>query len=103
MGKFQDAMKELQSQPGVMLRTHMEMTSPMMAAAAPLLQAQGQALPQGLDANAPLFSMTNEIVEVSTAPIDDSIFQIPEGYRKVEFAEILKDQFAAAAAAAKAR
>jgi hypothetical protein len=99
IGKLQDAVKDLLSQPGVMLRTHMEMTSPMLAAAAPQLRAQGQALPQGLDSNAPLFSMTNELVEVSTAPIDDSVFQIPDGYRKVEFEEILKDQFAAAAKA----
>jgi hypothetical protein len=97
MGKFMDTLKDLLSQPGVTLRTHMEGTSPLLAAAAPLLRAQGQALPQGLDANAPLFSMTSEIVEISTAPIDDSVFQIPEGYRKVEFDEILRDQFAAAA------
>jgi len=99
MGKFLDTLKELLSQPAVTLRTRVEAASPRLAAAAPLLQAQGQALPQGLDANAPLFSMTHEIVEVSTAPIDDSVFQIPEGYRKVEFEEILKDQFAAAAKA----
>jgi hypothetical protein len=96
LGKFQDAVKDLLSQPGVTLRTHMEATSPMLAAIAPLLQAQGRTLPQGLDPNAPLFSMTYEIVEVSTAPIDDSVFQIPTGYSKAEFEEILKDQFAAA-------
>lgn len=101
MGKFLDALKDLLNQPGVMLRTHMEGTSPMLAAAAPLLQAQGQALPQGLDANAPLFSMTNEIVELSTAPIHDSVFQIPSGYTKVALEEILKDQFAAARAQAR--
>jgi hypothetical protein len=43
--------------------------------------------------------MTHEIAEVSTAPIDDSVFQIPDGYRKVEYEEILRDQFAAAAKA----
>lgn len=97
MGKFLDTLKDLQSQPGVTLKTHMEATSPMLAAMAPLLRAQGQSLPQGLDPNAPLFSMTYEIVEVSTAPIDDSVFRVPDGYSKVEFEEILKDQFAAAA------
>jgi hypothetical protein len=96
MGKFQDALKDLTSQPGVGLRTHMEATSPMLAAVAPQLRAQGQALPQGLDSNAPIFSMTYEIVEVSTAPIEDSVFQVPEGYRKVELEEILKDQFVGA-------
>jgi hypothetical protein len=96
LGKFQDALRDLMSRPGVTLRTHMEAASPMLAAMAPLLQAQGRALPQGLDPNAPLFSMTYEIAEVSAAPIDDSVFQIPEGYSKVQFEEILKDQFAAA-------
>src|SRR5215469_7410990 len=49
IGKFQAALKDLLSRPGVMLRTHMEETCPLLAAAAPLLRAQGQALPQGLD------------------------------------------------------
>jgi hypothetical protein len=42
--------------------------------------------------------MTHELVEVSTAPIDDSVFQIPPGYTKVALEDILKDQFAAAEA-----
>jgi hypothetical protein len=53
--------------------------------------AQGQAPAGGLDPATPLFSMTNELVELSTAPIDDSVFQVPEGYREAGLEEIVKD------------
>lgn len=78
---FQDALQGLLKQPGMQLRMHLEASSPMLA---------------GTDPSQPVLSMTSELVELSTEPIDDSVFQIPSGYRRVELEEIVKDQFAAA-------
>jgi hypothetical protein len=87
--KVRRAVDDLTKQPGMQLRSRMEMSSPMAA-----VLAQGQAPAGGLDPATPLFSMTNELVELSTAPIDDSVFQIPAGYREVGFEEIIKDWLA---------
>jgi hypothetical protein len=92
LDQFQRAIEDLTKQPGMQLRMQMEAFSPMMAG----LQAQGQAPAGGLDPAAPVLSMTNELVELSTAPIDDSVFQVPAGYREVELQEIVKDLFPAA-------
>jgi hypothetical protein len=75
----------------LVLRTHMEATSPMMAMLAP------QALPAGMDPNSPLVSANQDIAEFSTDPVDEAIFKIPDGYTKVDVQEILKDQIAALA------
>jgi hypothetical protein len=84
--KIRGAVDDLTKQPGMQLRSRMEMSSPMAA-----VLAQGQAPAGGLDPATPLFSMTNELVELSTAPIDDSVFQVPEGYREAGLEEIVKD------------
>jgi hypothetical protein len=86
---------ELSKENAVVLRTHTEATSPMMAMLAPQLQAQGQARPAGIDPNAPLLTASQEVAELSTDAVDAAIFKIPEGYRKVDFEEIIKDQIAA--------
>lgn len=54
-------------------------------------------MPSDFDPNAPLMPMTRELVEVSTAPIDDSVLQVLSGFRKVESEDILKDDAAGTA------
>ena len=83
---------EMTKDNAVVVRTHLEATSPMLALLSP------QSLPAGLDPNAPLVSANQDIAELSTNPVDESIFKIPAGYRKVDVEEILKDQIAALSA-----
>jgi hypothetical protein len=89
---------EMTKEKTLVVRTKIEATSPLMAMLAPQLQAQGQALPGGIDPNAPLVTVNQELADLSTDPVDAAIFQIPEGYRKVAIEEILKDQIAAISA-----
>ena len=89
--------EEMTKDKTLVVRTQLEATSPMMAMLAPQLQQQGQALPAGIDPTAPLLSANQEIAELSTDPVDEAVFKIPEGYRKVDIQEILKDQIAAMA------
>jgi len=84
-------MKELKSGgTPVLLRVQMDLFLPMVAAL--LRQTPGSGAP-GADAAAeePLARVDEELAEISTAPIPDSVFQIPEGYKEVPAADILKD------------
>jgi hypothetical protein len=73
------------------LRTHMEIVMPLLALLSQQMpQKAGQAGPAGLDPNAPLMQMTQELVELSTDPLDDAIFQIPADYQPASLEEILK-------------
>jgi hypothetical protein len=87
--------EELTKQNSPVLRVQMEETSPMLAALLPQAQTAGQPLPANFDPAAPLVSFNQEMVEFSTTPVEDSVFQAPAGFSKVTLEEILKDQFAA--------
>lgn len=54
----------------------------------------------GVDPDAPMFSSTTEAVEVSSAPVDESIFEIPADYHAVPAEELLKNMIAAQTAIA---
>ena len=73
-----------------MLRSHMQMYLPILARLGGLLQAQGKQLPAGYDVNSPLAEINSEVVEISSALIDDSLFQIPADYRATSLPEFLK-------------
>jgi len=86
-----DLMKQMKSGgTPMLLRMQIEMFMPMVTAL--LRQAPG-ANPSGAEgaAEAPILTMTNELAEISTAQIPDSVLQIPEGYKEVPAADILKD------------
>ena len=85
---FKPVFEEMGKDKALLLRTHMEASSPMMS----LLMPQGA---PGVDPNSPLMSADQEISELSADPIDESIFQVPMGYKKVEIEEIFKDQVGA--------
>jgi len=55
----------------------------------------------GFDPDTALAQVTQELAEISTASIPDSVFQVPEGYRSVPAVEIIKDMLAKTPAAAK--
>ena len=49
----------------------------------------------GVDPDAPMFQMTQEAVEVSSAPVEASLFEIPADYQAVPAEELLKNMVAA--------
>lgn len=87
---FAAMMEELSKNKVPTLRSHMQMYMPILARLGGLLQAQGKQLPAGYDGNSPLAEVNSEIVEISSAPIDDSLFQIPSDYRATSLPELLK-------------
>jgi len=93
-GSSQDLISGLQklSEDGaLMLRFHMSAFMPMVAQMA----QQGHPVP-GLDANGPLMEMTTEIAEISTAAIEDSVFEIPAGFTAAPIGEVMKSLVTAA-------
>jgi hypothetical protein len=89
LGDSLTLMMEERAKNGAMtLRTHMELSMPFLAAMSQ--QLPGQALPAGFDPNAPLMQMSQEVVELSTSPVDEAIFQVPADYQPVSLEEILK-------------
>lgn len=85
---FGELMKDMQmgGKPFVP-RTRIEMLMPMMRT---LLQqlAQAAANPFGanFDPDAALATMTQELAEISTAPIKDAVFEVPAGYQSASVA-----------------
>jgi hypothetical protein len=95
MGDNLGTMVEEMSRKGAMsMRTHMELSSPFLAVMSQ--QLPGQALPAGLNPNAPLVTMNQEAVELSTDSIDDALFQVPADYQPASLEEILKGAVTAA-------
>jgi hypothetical protein len=93
-GRIVGALRELTKE-GPILRLHLEASSPLSAVLAQRLKAEGQALPLDFDPNKPFLSFNQDLVELSTEPLDESLFQAPSEHRKVELEDIVKDQLAA--------
>jgi hypothetical protein len=71
------------------LRTQMEMSMPGMAEMMEQLgQPAGSAAPPGLQG--PLMTMTMELTNFSTEPIDNAVFQVPKNYKPAPFADLVK-------------
>ena len=91
LGDNLSAMVEEISKNGSMsLRMHMELSVPFLAALAQQSPPKPGELPAGFDPNAPLMQMTQELVELSSDPVDGAIFQVPADYQSVPLEEILK-------------
>ena len=82
--------EELGKKRSVMMRSHAEIHMPIMAQLGQAMQAQGKPLPEGFDPNAPLCEVTSEAVEVSSAAVDDSVFQVPSDYQATPLPALLK-------------
>jgi len=83
--------EEMSIDSSISLRTHTEIVMPVLALLiqqAP--QQAGRALPAGLDPNAPLLEISQEVVGLSADPVDDVIFQVPADYQTATLEEILK-------------
>jgi hypothetical protein len=82
--KLSDEMSQDRSYP---LRSEFEITMPGLA------EMIGRTNPAGTSSpvpSGPLFVMTMQVKELSTTPIDDSVFQIPGGYQPVPFPDLAK-------------
>ena len=83
-------MKEASGNGNVALRTHMEIVMPFLAIMSQQLPQQpGQPRGPALDPNAPLMQMTQEVIELSTDPVDDALFAVPSEYQPASLEEIL--------------
>jgi hypothetical protein len=72
---------------GAMLKSDAEIYAPVLAQIAPLMKAHGMA---DFDVNAPVMAVTTEAVEVSSAPIEDSVFEVPGDYKATPVADFLR-------------
>jgi hypothetical protein len=63
----------------------------MPAMAAMLKQIPGGA---AFDPDTPLMQMNQEAMELSTAPVPDSVFQIPESFQQADASDLMQDVFA---------
>jgi hypothetical protein len=96
---FGPMMKEMQK--GTVLRMHMQVFLPVIAAMMQRMPPGSNPFGPGFDANAPLMELNQEAAELSSASVPDSVFQIPEGYREAPAADMLHDLFARGQAAGK--
>jgi hypothetical protein len=71
----------------VMLKMDVELYAPVMAQLAPMMKAQRM---PDFDLSAPVLELHSEAAEVSSAPIDDSVFAVPSDYRATPLADFLK-------------
>lgn len=99
---FSDALEPFlkETQNGtVILRMHMDLFLPAMAAIMKQKAAAGDGAGAGLEEGAPFTQVNQELVELSSEPIPDSVFQIPEGYREVSSSELVQAALAKSKAA----
>lgn len=102
MSNIMDPMvEEMMKNPSVILRTHVEMYMPFLAVVAKQMAAQGQTFPT-IDPDAPVIEMTQEVAELSSAPVDASLFEIPKDYAAVPADDMVQNMVKAQSGAAPA-
>lgn len=81
---------EIGKNQSVILRMHMEMFMPSMGAlAAQMAGLTGQPSQSGQPAAAPFMQMTQEVAEISTAPVEDAEFLVPADYSAAPFDQVM--------------
>ena len=60
-------------------------------------QGRGFGVAAGLDPNAPLLEISQEVVGLSVDPVDDALFQVPADYQTATLEEVLKGAVSAPA------
>jgi len=90
MSKEYEALaKGLLRRKSLVLRTHVSLYVPSLAQAASALAGAGRQVP-AFDPNGPLIELNQEVVELSTAPVNPSVFEVPASYKESTAAEIMK-------------
>jgi hypothetical protein len=87
--------RELQQARATMLRVNVRVWMPAMAAIMKQLPPDKNPFGPDFDFNAPFLEMTQDLAELSTAPVPASAFTLPEGYKEVPAGEIVKDMMQA--------
>jgi TonB family protein len=84
-----DAVQKLATLKGKLaLSTHVEVFAPAIVA---MMQAQGGAgVAPVADVNAPLGEVSFDLVELSTNPLPDAMFQVPAGYQEAPLEDLLQ-------------
>jgi hypothetical protein len=82
--------EEMSNESSISLRTHSEIVMPVLALLIQQAPQAGRGLPAGLDPNAPLLEISQEVVGLSVDAVDDAIFQIPADYQPATLEEVLK-------------
>jgi hypothetical protein len=72
------------------LKTHTEVYVPVLAQLGALLQGKAPQVLGSYDPNTPLAESDSDVVEISSAPVDDSLFQIPGDYHATSVSDLLK-------------
>jgi len=95
--------EELFKNSGVMMRNRVEMYMPFVATLAKQMSAQGQgkAMPN-IDPDAPLMVMNQEVAELSSAPVDAALFEVPKDYTSAPPGDVIKNLLGARVAAMQA-
>jgi hypothetical protein len=93
MAKGYEALaKELQDRRSLLLRARVSVYVPSLGQTAAALAKSGRNVPE-FDPQGPISEITQEVVELSTAPVDNAAFEVPAGYRSSTVGEILKTRF----------
>jgi TonB family protein len=72
--------EEILKNQSVILRMHMNMYMPVMVAMAQKMAEQKGGAAVAIDPDAPTIQINQEVVELSVAPVDASLFEIPKEY-----------------------
>jgi hypothetical protein len=81
----------LQANSGLVLKVHSGVYIPALAQ---LMAASGRA-PAGVDPNGPFAEFGMDVAEISSAPIEDSVFAVPADYQAAPFAQLIQRQLQA--------
>lgn len=93
MAKGYDGLaKELTEQRSLVLRTRVAIFVPALAQNAAALAKVGRQVPE-FDPNGPISEITQEVDELSTTPVDSSVFEVPAAYQPAPVSDILKSRF----------
>jgi hypothetical protein len=83
--------QEIEKSKSAVFKSHLEASMPGMASFLQQMQReQGNPLPNGLDPNAPFAVVDSQVVELSTTPVDDAVFQLPADYHSAPFEDVVK-------------
>lgn len=83
-------MLDMQTAKAVMLGSKITMWMPGLAAMMKMAPPGQNPLGENFDANAPFAEVTQELAELSTTPVPDSVFTVPEGYTATSLPDLMK-------------
>lgn len=88
---FGKVMKDMQAAKAMLLRSEFQMWMPAIAAMMKQMPADQNPFGAGFDADAPFLEMSQDLTELSSAPVSASVFAVPEGYQEAPIGEMVRD------------